>query len=98
MDSLLVLWELQLLLDNAGSITSFLRKLLPSALCGTHTWTAPRPPSPEASGLGLLNNASEMGMLEEGLSFHPTHHGLDKGTRDSQEADGMGVTERRRQE
>lgn len=39
--------------------------------------------------LGLLNIASEMGMLEEGLSYHPTQHGLDKGIRDGEQADGM---------
>ena len=40
-------------------------------------------PIPEAFDLGLLNIASEMGMLEEGLSYHPMRHGLDKGIRDS---------------
>lgn len=40
-------------------------------------------PIPEVFDLGLLNIASEMGMLEEGLSYHPMQHGLDKGIRDS---------------
>lgn len=34
-------------------------------------------------------------MLEEGLSYHPTQHGLDKGIRDGEQADGMVVTQRR---
>lgn len=42
---------------------------------------------PEVFDPGFLDVASEMGMLEKGLSHHPTQHGLEKGTRGCSEAD-----------